>query len=317
MRVKVSVLLLLLTGVLLVSVGPVVGKPEAPDFTLTDIYGTDFSLSDYRGRVVLVDLFRMQPSCPPCIYAIPHLKGVYNKYSPSEVIIMSISISSLDTAETLRSDFVEEYDIPWIVACGGTQMASKYSVSGVPTLVIVDAEGDIRYRHEGVTEKSTLISEIDSFFITILSPRSKKYTTTSVPLNFTISKASSWIRYSLDDGENVTISGNTNLTNLADGTHNVAVYFKEASGDTIYSNKVSFTIETTTQPWLPLELVGIIVAAVVILVVIGVVVAGQAFQWSKPAKKRRKRKPKRLLNDVINMDDILVNPLASALQFLI
>lgn len=315
MQVKVNVLLLLLTSALLVGVSPVVGKTKAPDFTLTDIYGTEFSLSDYRGKVVLIDLFEIQPSCPACIVAIPHLKGVYSKYSQNDLVIMSISVSSLDTTETLWGDFVEEYDIPWIVACGGTQMASKYSVSGVPTLVIVDAEGDTRYRHEGVAEKSTLISEIDSFFITILSPKNKKYTTTSVPLNFTISKAASWIRYSLDGGKNVTISGNTNLTNLADGTHNVAVHFKEASGNTIYSNKVSFTIETTTQPWLPLELVGIIGVAVVFILIVGIVVAGQAFQWSKPAKKRRKRKHR--LKDTVAEDYVQINPFALALKFLI
>jgi peroxiredoxin len=152
MRARTSALLFLLTSALLVGVSLVVAKTEAPDFTLPDIYGTEFSLSDYRGKVVLIDLFRIQPSCPPCIYAIPHLKGVYDKYSQNDLVMMSISVSSIDTDENLRNDFVEEYDIPWIVACGGTQIASKYSVSAVPTLVIVDAEGYVGYRHEGVTE---------------------------------------------------------------------------------------------------------------------------------------------------------------------
>jgi len=232
MWVKASVLLLLLTSALLAGVSPVVGKTEAPDFTLTDIYGTEFSLSDYRGRVVLIDLFRIQPSCPPCIYAIPHLKGVYNKYSQNDLAMMSISVSSLDTAETIRNDFVEEYNIPWIVACGGTQMASKYSVSGVPTLVIVDAEGDIRYRHEGVTEESKLTSEIDHLL--------------SEPQN------------------------------------------GEPNGDS-----------DATQPGLPLELIGIIGAAVAFILIIGIVVAGRTLQWSKPAKKRRKRGPERLFNALL------------------
>jgi thiol-disulfide isomerase/thioredoxin len=231
MRIKVSVLLLLLTSALLAGVGPVVGKTDAPDFTLTDIYGTEFSLSDYRGKVVLIDLFRIQPSCPPCIYAIPHLKGVYNKYSQNDLVMMSISVSSIDTAETLRNDFVEEYDIPWIVACGGTQIASKYSVSAVPTLVIVDAEGYVGYRHEGVAEESTLTSEID---------------------------------YLLSEPQN-----------------------GEPNGDS-----------DGTQTGLPLELIGIIGVAAVSILVIGIVVAGRTFQWSKPAKKRHKGKPKRLFNGV-------------------
>ncbi len=292
MQIKTGLFSLLLIVALLACNNPAIGQETAPGFTLFDVNGKEFSLSDYQGRVVLIDLFRLQPSCPPCIYAIPHLKGVYNKYSRSDVIMMSISISSLDTNDTLRSDFVEEYDIPWIVACGGTQMASKYSVSGVPTLVIVDAEGNLRYRHEGVTEKSTLISEIDSFFINILSPRNKKYASPLVPLNFTLSKTSSWICYSLDGEKNVTISGNTNMTDLADGEHSVAVYFQEASSNTIYSNKVYFSIDTTTQPDTgptgpPYTLIAIIGGAVIIFLIVSIVVAGQLLGWSKSPKKRR------------------------------
>jgi len=129
----------------------------------------------------------------------------------------------LDCAETLRNDFVEEYDIPWIVACGGTQIASKYSVSAVPTLVIVDAEGYVGYRHEGVTEESTLTSEID---------------------------------YLLSEPQN-----------------------GEPNGDS-----------DATQSGLPWELIGIVGVAAVSILVIGIVVAGRTFQWSKPAKKRRKKK---------------------------
>jgi len=275
MQVKASLFSLLLIITLLACINPVIGLEKAPDFTLFDIDGEEFSLSDYRGRVVLIDLFRLQPSCPPCINEIPHLKAVYNKYSRDEVIIMS-----------------------WIVACGGTEIASKYSVSYVPTLVIVDAEGYVRYRHEKVTDESTLISEIDSLFVTILSPENKKYTTPFVPLNFTISKATSWICYSLDGKENVTISGNTNLTNLADGAHNVVIYFKEASGNTIYSNKIHFTIDTTTQPDAdsdtghhgpPYTLIAFIGVGVIVFLVIGIVVAGQLLGWSEPPKKRRPR----------------------------
>jgi len=162
MQVRAHLYYLLLVVTLLAYIHPVIGLEKAPDFTLFDINGNkNFSLSDYAERVILIDLFRIKPSCPPCIYEIPHLKTVYNKYSQNDFIIMSISVSFLDTDEILRSDFVEQYNIPWIVACGGNEIAYKYSVSGVPTLVIVDAEGYARYRHEGVTGESTLTSEIN------------------------------------------------------------------------------------------------------------------------------------------------------------
>lgn len=143
----------------------VCSQDKAPDFTLTDMNGIEFSLSDYLGKVVLIDFCRVTPSCPPCISEIPHLKGVYNQYPRSEVIIMFISVSSLDTDDALR-DFVEQYDIPWIVACGKSQVVSDYDIEYVPTLVIVDQEGYIRYEHVGLTEESVLIPEIETLLST-------------------------------------------------------------------------------------------------------------------------------------------------------
>jgi thiol-disulfide isomerase/thioredoxin len=299
LRVKVGLLLLFLVVAFSFVVSPVVGKTKAYNFTLTDIYGNPFSLSDYKGKVVLIDFFRLKPDCPACIYEIPYLKGVYNKYSRNDVIIMSLSVSSSDTDDTLKNNFVKQYDIPWIVACGAGEIAStEYGVTAIPTLFIVDNDGYYDNPHVGVTSESELISEIDSFFITLLSPENKEYTTPIVTLNFNISKAASWICYSLDGEENVTINGNINLTNLADGAHNVTVYFKEAYGNTIYSNKVYFTIDTTTQPDTeqtgpPYTLIAIIGGAVIVFLVVGIVVAGQLLGWSEPAKKRRSRKDKR------------------------
>lgn len=291
MRVETNLFLLSLLIIFSLSVYPVFGETQAYDFTLININGTSFSLSDYRGKVVLIDFFRLNPNCPPCIDAIPHLKGVYSKYSQSDVIMMSLSVSPLDTDNTLKNNFVEKYDIPWIVACGADQIAhDEYGVEFIPTLIIVDAEGDISYRHKGVTEKSTLISEIDSFFVTISSPKNQKYTAPFVPLNFTTNKAAFWIRYSLDGHENVTINGNTNLTDLADGTHDVVVYFKEESGNTVYSNKVYFSIDTATQQTgPPYTLIAILVGAVIVSLFVGIVIAGQLLGWSEPSKKRRKR----------------------------
>lgn len=240
MKAKDGLFLLLPIIILSFTVFPAVGK-QAPNFTLTDIEGNEFSLSDYRGKVVLIDLFRMKPSCPPCITEIPHLKAVYDKYSPNVLVMMSISVSTQDTSESLNSDFVQEYDIPWIVACGGTQIASSYGVSAVPTLVIVDVEGNQWYRHEGVTDESELTSEIYSLLppLAIFSPENKTYVANSVPLTFLFKETADWMGYSLDGGDTVPIDRNITLSVLDYGAHNIAVYANSTSG-TVYSDKIHF-----------------------------------------------------------------------------
>jgi cytochrome c-type biogenesis protein len=132
-------------------------ESPAPDFTLTDIDGNTFSLSHCRGNVTVLDF--MATWCGPCRVEIEHLEEVYERFE-DEIIIISISISSyFDTDERLRA-FREEFDIEWVVAGDTANVAIDYAVTVIPTLVIVDKEGDIRYRHEGVTSESQLSKEI-------------------------------------------------------------------------------------------------------------------------------------------------------------
>jgi hypothetical protein len=86
--------------------------------------------------------------------------------------------------------------------------------------------------------------------IEILSPENNTiYATNSIPLTFTINKATSWINYTLDGQVNVTISGNTTLTDLQDGWHYVIVYAKSKCtcmcGGTVASCRVDFAVDTT------------------------------------------------------------------------
>jgi len=79
--------------------------------------------------------------------------------------------------------------------------------------------------------------------ITILSPQNITYNTNPA-LTFTLSEPTSWIGYSLDNLPNVTITGNTTLTGLTQGSHNVRVYANDTSGFMGASNKVFFSVDT-------------------------------------------------------------------------
>jgi len=160
MRAKIAVSFLLLTIMFALGADPVVGKEKAPDFTLVDINREQFSLSDHRGKVVLLDFFTTM--CPPCIIEIEHLKGLYNKYSPDQLVILSISVDPYsDTVQRLQS-FAQQNEITWTVARDTANVAYSYGVSPIPHLVIVDAEGYKRHNHIGLTAESTFRSEIDS-----------------------------------------------------------------------------------------------------------------------------------------------------------
>jgi len=159
MRAKISLFFLLLTIVFALGADPVAGKEKAPNFTLVDINGKQFTLSDQLGKVVLLDFFTTM--CPPCIIEIEHLKGLYNKYSPDQFVILSISVDPYtDTVQRLQS-FAQQYEMTWTVARDTANVAYKYGVSPIPHLVIIDAEGYKRHSHIGLTAESTLRSEIN------------------------------------------------------------------------------------------------------------------------------------------------------------
>ena len=80
--------------------------------------------------------------------------------------------------------------------------------------------------------------------ISIISPENKTYAVSDVPLTFTVNESTSWIGYSLDGQSNVTITGNTTLPGLSDGTYSLVVYAKDLIGNEGSSEMVYFTIQS-------------------------------------------------------------------------
>jgi N-acetylneuraminic acid mutarotase len=106
--------------------------------------------------------------------------------------------------------------------------------------------------------------------VTVTSPQNKTYYTTDITLNFTVNEPVSLIRYELD-GENATeIAGNTTLTELSYGAHNLTVYATDASGNTGTSETICFTV--AEEPPFPTVLVATASGASATIIAIGLLV---------------------------------------------
>jgi hypothetical protein len=101
--------------------------------------------------------------------------------------------------------------------------------------------------------------------IEILSPENKTCTTSSVSLSFTVDESTSWMGYSLDGQANVTITGNTTLSGLSDGSHSLIVYSKDIAGNTGASEIIYFSTKTQETEPFPIW----IVATMVIIAIVG------------------------------------------------
>lgn len=114
-------------------------ETEAPDFTLNDISGNQITLSDFRGKWVILDFWGSW--CAPCLKGMPELKEIYSAYSGRLEII---GVNCNDTEESWKST-VSRLQLPWIQVFqpeDGT-VAATYSVTAYPTKVVVDPEGKI------------------------------------------------------------------------------------------------------------------------------------------------------------------------------
>jgi hypothetical protein len=99
--------------------------------------------------------------------------------------------------------------------------------------------------------------------ISVVSPENKMYNQSSVPLTFTVDKPVSWMQYSLDGQDNVTVTESTTLTDLPNGLHNITIYAKYTEGSIGASENIAFTINKP-EPF-PTTLVAASIAAVAVV----------------------------------------------------
>jgi len=133
---------------------PRVNSP-APDFILKDIEGKSVRLSDYRGKVVVLEFWATW--CPPCKLAIPEFNSLYEKYIGREFEVLAVSID--EDSSGLRS-FAKEYGISYPVLADNKNVAELYGITNIPTTIIINKEGIISNKHLGyVPGMAELLSE--------------------------------------------------------------------------------------------------------------------------------------------------------------
>ena len=116
------------------------GKP-APDFTLKALDGKDFTLSSLKGKYVVLDFW--ESWCGWCIKGIPEMKKMYTKYKNKLEVV---GIDCGDTEEKWK-EAVAKYELPWTNVINGTEegkdLTVTYNISGFPTKLVIDPEGNI------------------------------------------------------------------------------------------------------------------------------------------------------------------------------
>lgn len=133
---------------------PTQEDPVAPDFSLKDLNGNQLSLSDFEGKVLFMNFWATW--CPPCRAEIPDFIKVYDDYKDMGLAILGISVDRI--AEEKVGEFAARQKMNYPVAMATQKLFKDYPAPQyIPTTLVIDAMGKIRYKKVGVMTKQELI----------------------------------------------------------------------------------------------------------------------------------------------------------------
>jgi thiol-disulfide isomerase/thioredoxin len=117
----------------------------APLFRLTGTDGTQVSLEQFKGQVVMINFWATW--CGPCRQEMPLLDQLYAKYKPMGFTLLGVNV---EPDSTLASGFLQKTPVTFPILFDTKSEVSKlYQVAGMPSTSIVDRKGNLRWVHKG------------------------------------------------------------------------------------------------------------------------------------------------------------------------
>jgi len=136
-----------------------VSAQTAPDFTLTDINGKEVSLSDYKGKVILLDFWATW--CGPCRMEIPSFIQLQDEYK-DDVVVLGISLDQGGPKDVVP--FAKKMNINYPVVYGDGNVVQAYGgVRSIPTTFVIDRDFNIQRKYVGYTDHQVFEKDILAF----------------------------------------------------------------------------------------------------------------------------------------------------------
>lgn len=145
-----ALLLAVTLGTSLVAAPKDAAIKDAPDITLTAISGKTMRIADLKGQVVLLDFWASW--CIPCRKSFPEVDALHRELEPKGLVVIAVNV---DEQTKNAYTFLEQYPHTMTIAFDpkGT-VADAFKLEAMPSTMIVDRGGHIRFTHQGYTEKT-------------------------------------------------------------------------------------------------------------------------------------------------------------------
>jgi cytochrome c biogenesis protein CcmG/thiol:disulfide interchange protein DsbE len=143
------------------------GGKSAPSFTLQDLNGKPVSLSDFKGKVIVLDFWATW--CPPCVMEIPHFIELYEQYKDQGFAMVGISLDSQGVS--VVKSFVQKYRVNYPILMTDGRVDKAYGgIPGIPTTFVIDSAGNIRQKYIGYREKAVFETDIKALLAEAKAP---------------------------------------------------------------------------------------------------------------------------------------------------
>ena len=120
-------------------------QESAPDFTLKSLDGGNLRLDEYRGQVVLINFWASW--CGPCRQEMPLLDRLHQRYEDTGFAVLGVNVEG-EVAPA--QEIVDKTNVSFPVLIDEGQLVSElYKLEAMPSTVVVDRDGRIRYIHRG------------------------------------------------------------------------------------------------------------------------------------------------------------------------
>lgn len=144
-------------------------RKPAPNFTLEDANGAAVKLSDYKGKVVLLDFWATW--CHGCGTEIPWFIEYQDKYKKSGLAVIGVSMD--DDGWKVVKPFIAEKKMNYAVLLGTADVAKLYRVEDMPVTVLIDREGKIAESYFGVVDRAACEARIQALLKDDAKPAAK------------------------------------------------------------------------------------------------------------------------------------------------
>jgi peroxiredoxin len=131
-------------------------RKPAPKFTLIDAKGAPITLPDYKGKVVLLNFWATW--CHGCTQEMPWFIEFQDKFKDKGLAVIGVSMDD-DGWKSVRP-FIRQKKVNYAVVIGNKELGDQFGLGSMPMTVLIDRDGNIAGRYEGVVDREGCEKEI-------------------------------------------------------------------------------------------------------------------------------------------------------------